>query len=173
MPTLADTILDGASDSSPVDAILNGSQQQSTPQPSNAVDAILGSPSTTPTNNSQGEPADVQAAESDIGDQSYDGYCEAFQEKATGSSNMGGTAAEAWQNQLNDGSAVADPNLQGAKAGDKVYFTGDNGLGHTGILINPQTGSFVSAEDSGVSVDTLAHWTQYSGESVLGYVPVN
>lgn len=116
-------------------------------------------------------PNDVSAGESKLGSQDYNGWCEKFQEQITGSPNMGSTAYEAWNNYAQSGRAFQG--LQGAQPGDKIYFTGDGGLGHTGVIssIDPSSGdaTFISATDTGVQELPVSSWLKSTGESLLGF----
>jgi hypothetical protein len=119
-------------------------------------------------------PPDVTSASRYLGTDVDSGYCESFVEAATNGKNWGDSATSAWQSQLQAGMGIPDPSLQGAKAGDKVYFNDSSQPnGHVGILVDPQKGTFISAEPDGVKIDTLAHWLPYSGQSVAGFVPVD
>lgn len=117
-------------------------------------------------------PGDVKNAEENLGNQDYDGYCETFQEQMSGSPDMGDTAADAWDNYVQKGKAVGG--LQDAKAGDLVYFAGDGGLGHTGIISGKDKNgntTFVSATDNGVENLPVNEWLQSTGQQLLGIVP--
>lgn len=115
-------------------------------------------------------PDDVAKAMADSGDQSFDGYCQAFAEKMTGAPNMGGSAAEAWNNYSKQGRAV--PSVQGMNPGDLIYFAPDNsnqGYGHVGIYQGD--GKFVSATYHGVQSNDLSDWQKKTGQQIVGYVP--
>lgn len=117
-------------------------------------------------------PQDVTNAEQNLGNQDYDGWCETFQEQMTGSPKMGDTAADAWNNYVQEGKVVGG--LQDAQPGDLVYFDGDNGLGHTGIISGKDKSgntTFVSATDNGVENLPINQWLQTTGQQVLGIVP--
>ena len=117
------------------------------------------------------KPSDVTAGESYLNSKDYNGWCEKFQEQITGSPNMGRTAFEAWNNYAQQGRAFQG--LQGAQPGDKIYFTGDKGKGHTGVIssIDPRTGdaTFISATDNGVQELPVSSWLQSTGEQLLGF----
>lgn len=117
-------------------------------------------------------PQDVTNAEENLGNQDYNGYCETFQEKMSGSPEMGTTAAAAWNNYAKQGDAV--PSLNSAKAGDLVYFAGDGGLGHTGIISGKDSQgniTFVSATNNGVENVPVNQWLHSTGQQLLGIVP--
>lgn len=118
-------------------------------------------------------PQDIENAKQYLGSNVDSGYCESFVEAATNGQNWGDSASSAWENQLNAGLGRADPSLQGAKAGDKIYFNDPSQPnGHVGILVDPSQGTFISAEPDGVKIDTLSHWLPFSGQQITGYVPV-
>jgi len=113
------------------------------------------------------EPSDVQKASTDEGDQSYDGWCESFVEAATGMPKQGGTALEAWQNNLQKGTGVQG--LDGIQPGDPMYFSDPNQPdGHTGIYMGGNR--FISATDNGVAVNDLDKWMSDTGQTPLGYI---
>lgn len=113
----------------------------------------------------------VNQAESQLGKTDFTGLCEAWQEKLTGSPKMGLTAADAWNNYAKQGQAVSG--LQGAQPGDKIYFAGDGGAGHTGIVskVDNQGVHFVSATDNGVQDVPVNNWLKNTGQQLLGIVP--
>ena len=117
-------------------------------------------------------PSDVTNAQSDLGNTDYTGLCEAWQEKMTGSPNMGTTAANAWDNYSQQG--ITNTDITKAKPGDKIYFSGDGGLGHTGIVTENKNGdlSFISATDNGVQTQNVNSWLQETGQQPLGFIPV-
>jgi uncharacterized protein YycO len=115
-------------------------------------------------------PDDVSKALADTGDQSYNGWCQAFVEQVTGSGYQGDSAISAWNNHAKQGRAV--PGTQGLKAGDPIYFTpnvSNNNDGHVGIFIG--NNKFVSATDNGVKVSDIPQWQQETGQQVLGFIP--
>lgn len=117
-------------------------------------------------------PQDVQNAQSKLGSEDYTGYCETFQEQMTHSPNMGGTASEAWDNYAKQGRAVGG--LQNARQGDKIYFSGDSGMGHTGIISGHDAHgnlTFISATDNGVQNLPVKDWLATTGQQLLGIVP--
>lgn len=122
-----------------------------------------------------GEPQDVtNAAQYLGGGQNFSGWCEKFAEGVAGEGPQGDTAADAFQNQLQEGKAVADPSLSGAKAGDLVYFNPDSSNendGHVGVLTdNGKT--FISATYNGVQAYNLNDWEKSTGQSISGFVPI-
>jgi hypothetical protein len=119
-------------------------------------------------------PADVTKAVNDTGDQSYNGWCQAFVEQVTGVKPQGdsSSAVNAWNSFAKNGQAV--PSTQGMKAGDLVYFSpnaSNNNDGHVGIYQG--NGKFVSATDNGVNVQDMTDWQKKTGQQVLGYIPQN
>lgn len=116
-------------------------------------------------------PGDVQSAQSDSGDQSYNNYCEKFVEQAVyGKAGMFPTAADAINSYSQQGQAFAG--TQGIQPGDMVYFAPDKSNrfeGHAGIYSG--NGSFVSATDNGVEEYSLKDWEKQTGQQLVGYVP--
>ncbi len=116
------------------------------------------------------QPSNVQTAMNDVGDQSYNGYCQAFVEQTTyGHQKMFPTAIDAWNSYNQNKQAVQG--TQGIKPGDIVYFTPTPKVpaGHTGIYQGDN--KFVSATDTGVASNDLNSWQQGTGQQILGYIP--
>lgn len=123
--------------------------------------AIIGS--------SVGNPDDVSAARTYLGKQDFDGLCEVFAEKVTGSPQMGATATDAWNNWLQKGAAYSD--YQNAPAGSLIYFAPDNSNGQAGhVAVSDGKGGIVGATYSGVETYGLNDWIKQTGQKPLGYV---
>ena len=121
--------------------------------------------------NSSSNTQDVKLASSDLGDQSYDDYCQEFVDNVLGTpaQNRATTAANAWSNYQQSGQAT--PGTSGIQPGDIVYFAPDqsNGYdGHTGIYTG--NNSFISATYNGVQNNNLDKWQKSTGQQILGYV---
>jgi len=103
-------------------------------------------------------------AQAMTGDQSYDGWCEAFAERVSGVGNMGGSARGAWGN-WGKGQQTGMPD----KVGDLVYF-GYGADGHVGVYAGG--GQFTSALDSpwGVTTMSMSAYEQANNAPYLGYV---
>lgn len=116
-------------------------------------------------------PDDVALAQKSIGDQSYNGWCQAFVEHATqGKTGLYPSAIAAWQQQQNK----AVPGLTGVKPGDPIYFApndSNEGYGHTGIYVGDN--KFISATDNGVKTYDLNDWSNMTGQQILGYLKEN
>ncbi len=111
----------------------------------------------------------VTAAQNLSGNQDYNGYCQTFVEKIMGTPKMGATAADAWNNWVDKGSA--HPDAAKAPAGSAVYFAPDasnKGAGH--VAIADGKGSIIGATDNGVAKYSLTQWTKTTGQKPLGYV---
>lgn len=117
-------------------------------------------------------PDDVATARAALGDQSYNGLCQKFAEKAAyGKTGLYPTAAAAWNDNVQKGNAYSG--LDGAQAGDLVYFAPDGsngGAGHVGIYSG--NNRMTSATYNGVQDDGIDNWKKQTGQRVLGYVPV-
>lgn len=151
MPDIATTI----------QSILSGG---SSPQSGN-------SPAQTISSQSSSLPQDAQEAMSDLGDQSYDDYCQNFVDNVlqTPAQNRAPTAADAWNNYAQSGRATQG--LDGIQPGDILYFAPDSSNGnegHTGIFTG--NNSFVSATYNGVQNNNLDDWGKSTGQQILGYV---
>ncbi len=113
-------------------------------------------------------PDDVALAQRSTGDQSYNGWCQAFVEHATmGKTGIFPSAIAAWNNQQDK----AIPGLDGVKAGDPIYFapnSSNEGYGHTGIYTG--NGKFISATDNGVKEIPIDEWSKATGQQILGYL---
>lgn len=146
---------------SPYDAYLDLPSQTSSGQ-SNPYAAYMQDQNQTPN--------DVQNAEKYNNQPVDQGECETFAEQITDGKNWGSTATSAFKNQVNAGIGIADPTLQGAVPGDKIYFAPDasnNYNGHVGVLVNMK-GDFISADYDKVSMNNLSTW----GQQPVGYVQV-
>jgi hypothetical protein len=99
----------------------------------------------------------------------YNGFCQRFVEQATyGTTGHFASAAQAWNTIQNK--VVG---LDGIKPGDLVYFTPDksnNNDGHVGIYEG--NGMFKSATGTGIKDISLQDWSQQTGQSPMGYIPV-
>jgi len=116
--------------------------------------------------NNTSSPA-VEKARSLVGNTDYNGWCESFVEQMLGLPKMGGSAAEAWNNQLNR----AASGISGAKPGDPIYFAPDasnEGYGHAAIYAG--NGKMISATDNGVAETSIADWEKETGQQLLGHV---
>ncbi|HEX9059152.1 MAG TPA: NlpC/P60 family protein [Clostridia bacterium] len=137
----------------------------------NPIDEVINKYAFSDSNStSQNAPQSVTTAQSDIGDQSYNGYCQAFVEQATyGKQGLfGATAYDAWNNFNKKGQATQG--TQGIQPGDIIYFSPTQQVpaGHTGIYEGGN--NFVSATDDGVQSNDLSKWQQATGQQILGYV---
>jgi len=112
-------------------------------------------------------PSDVQAAKSgklvnpNTKNSDFSGWCQAFVEKAQGSSEKYPTAYDAWTSQKNK----AVQGTKGIQPGDAIYFYPN----HTGIYMGND--QFISATDNGVESHDLNEWGKLTGQQVLGYIP--
>jgi hypothetical protein len=113
--------------------------------------------------------------ESQIGDQTDNGKCQAWVEKETyGKTGIFPSAASAWNSYIDTGQAHSGD--KGVQPGDILYFGPDKsngGFGHTGIVsnVNPDGGvNFVSATYNGVEESTLSDWQKSTGQKYLGFV---
>lgn len=126
---------------------------------------------TLPPIQSQQAPSDVQSAQGDTGDQTYNNYCEKFVEQAVyGKAGMFPTAADAINSYSQQGQAFAG--TKGIQPGDMVYFAPDQSNsyeGHAGIYTG--NNKFVSATDNGVEEYDLNKWQKDTGQQLVGYVP--
>lgn len=123
-----------------------------------------------PTDNTDA-PANVKTALSDMGDQTYNNYCQAFVEQTTyGHQGIYDTANDAWNDNLQSGKAVQG--TKGLKPGDLLYFTPtqDEPAGHVGIYENGN--NFVSATSNGVKSMDINEWQKETGQQLQGYVPI-
>ncbi len=120
--------------------------------------------------NSSSNTQDVKLAQSDLGDQSYDNYCQEFVDNVLGTpaQNRALTAKDAWSNYQQTGQATTG--TDGIQPGDIVYFTPTAKVpeGHTGIYTG--NNNFVSATWNGVENNNLDKWQKTTGQQVLGYV---
>ncbi len=118
-------------------------------------------------------PSYVKTAAGDVGDQSYNGYCQQFVEQvALGRTGVYPSAVEAWNGYTQSGKAKSG--IAGAKPGDLVYFAPDpsNGnYGHTGIVTG--NNKFISATYSGVKEADLSDWQKQTGQQILGHVTLH
>lgn len=117
------------------------------------------------------QPANVKTAMSDVGDQSYNRYCQAFVEQTTyGKQGIYPTAKDAWNTYLQNGQGKQG--TDGIKPGDLLYFepTAQEPDAHVGIF---QGGNnFVSAQDYGVKSQDIGEWQKETGQQIAGYVPI-
>lgn len=124
--------------------------------------------STQPINADQ-TPDDINNAQSYVGNQGYNGYCQTFVEQMTGSGWRGSSAIDAWNRYNQQGQAVEG--TRGVKPGDVLYFSpnsSNENYGHTGIYLGGN--KFVSATDNGVENYDLNDWRNLTGQDILGYV---
>ncbi len=115
-------------------------------------------------------PQVLNKAKQSLGNQDFIGLCEKFIETVTqGKSGLFPSAAAAWDSYTKTGQA--QPGLNGASAGDMVYFKPDSsnqGYGHVGLL--DQSGNLISATATGVRAVPLNTWIKDTGQQVLGHV---
>lgn len=148
----------------PIQAIAEEAMQGNKSQDSNPIKALAQKYVT---------PDDVVTAREELGDQSYNGYCERFvEEKAYGKSGIHGSAADAWNHNVKEGNAFSG--LDGAQPGDLVYFEPDASNGYAGHAAIYSGGNrMISATYSGVQDSNIDDWTKQTKQKVLGYVKVN
>lgn len=147
------------------DELQQVANQTSTSQSSDPYSALNDVASQTTT-----QPQNVKLASGDVGDQSYDDYCQQFVEQVTyGKSGIFPNANDAWNSYSQSGQA--QQGMKGIQPGDLVYFAPDqsnNFEGHTGIYQG--SNKFVSATYNGVQSNDLNSWENQTGQQVLGYV---
>ena len=111
------------------------------------------------------DPTDVARAKLALGKQDFNGWCQTFVERATGSGWQGASASDAWNNAKNKVSG-----LQGVLPGNPVYFNNPTDPnGHTGIYEG--NNKFISATDNGVQENDINDWQNRTGQTALGYLP--
>jgi hypothetical protein len=119
-------------------------------------------------------PQDVRSAQSVIGSQGWNGYCQQFVEQvAYGKSGMFPTALSAAQSYAQNGQL--NQGLEGAKPGDILYWNGEStgGDGHASIYegTDPQGNPMmISATDTGVREDNVSQWAKDTNQQLLGFV---
>lgn len=159
---------------SQADQIVNGwfNRQTSTPTSTNKADSIVDRWSMRQSGNSSPlDDTNVSNAQSDIGDQQFNGLCERFVEQNTfGKSGLFSSAADAWQGYSKQGKAYQD-DPENAPAGSMIYFAPDesnSGDGHVGI--SDGKGNIIAATSRGVAQTPISFWTKMTGQKPLGYV---
>lgn len=142
---------------------LGGSNSPSQPQSSDPWSDIVNA---TPTSN-----ANVAQAQTKLGNQDRNGYCQQFVEEATyGKSGMYPTAIDAWDTYAKNGQAYQG-DVQKAPSGSLIYFAPDKSnedAGHVGI--SDGKGGMISATDNGVEATSVADWQARTKQKPLGYV---
>lgn len=118
-------------------------------------------------------PQDVKNAEEYLGQGVDQGMCEEFTSQMTDNVKWGETSADAFQNQLQQGLAVADPTLTNMPIGAKIYWnpsSANGGNGHTAIYIG--NNKMISADYDKVSINDISAWASNTGMTPSGYVPI-
>lgn len=108
------------------------------------------------------------AADSAIGDQNDNGYCQRFVEKQlTGHAGIYPSATAAYQDQLQKGNLNSD--FSQMQPGDALYFEDPNQPdGHVGIVDGPD--SMVSATYNGVQPSKISDWLRATGQRPVGFI---
>lgn len=150
------------------------SSSQSTSQVPDFFQSTNKSSSTVPDFFNGVMPQDVKNAEEYLGQGIDQGMCEAFASQMTNGQKWGATSADAFQNQLQQGLAIADPTLSNMPIGSKIYWKpspANGGNGHTAIYMG--NNQMISADYDKVSINNISAWEQNTGMTPSGYVPVS